>query len=157
MQFTLVYQGDLPPKASAAEKWRIRRDLEPQVRRLWLTPPLNVIAKYTDPDYRPTDCYVGRRVDDPSIEYMPLITPKLDLRAELRILLLSAGLPGGLVRHGDIDNRLKTLFDALSVPSQPQEIPSSRDVEPDQRVFCLLDDDRYITRVDVESERHLWV
>jgi hypothetical protein len=39
-------------------------------------------------------------------------------QAELDVLLLAANLPGALIRRGgDIDNRLKTLFDALSVPA----------------------------------------
>jgi hypothetical protein len=40
MNFTLTYAGELPPKANATVKWRIRRQLEPQLRKLWEHPAL---------------------------------------------------------------------------------------------------------------------
>ncbi len=154
MRFTLTYRGDLPPNANTQEKWRIRRTLEPQLRCLWETPPLNELAKYQDPDYLPNDCYVGHSLS--GLEYVPLISDKLSLRAELDIFLLSASLPGGLInKSGDIDNRLKTLFDALSVPVNPQQVPPSPATEPDNRVFCLLENDRLITRVEVSNDKLL--
>ena len=156
MRFTLTYQGDLPPNADNPTKWGIRRALEPQLRRLWETPPLNDLAKYQDPNYLPNDCYVGHKFGD--IEYVPLITDKLSLRAELDIFLLSASLPGGIInRSSDIDNRLKTLFDALSIPANGQQVPKSPDTESDKRVFCLLKDDRLITRVEVSNDRFLTI
>ena len=154
MDFTLTYEGDLPPNGSSREKWRIRRELEPQLRRLWTTPPLDeAIGKYQDAFYRPATCYVGRSLC--GIEYVPLISPKLDLRAELKVLLLSSSLPGGLLHAGDIDNRLKTLFDALSAPANEQQVPPDAKTEPDGRLFCLLDDDKLVTRVDVSNARLL--
>jgi len=40
------------------------------------------------------------------------------------------------IRQGsDIDNRLKTLFDAPSMPANDQQVPPNPDVEPDNRVF----------------------
>src|SRR5262245_19616236 len=146
MRFTLTYRGELPPNASSQEKWRIRRTLEPQLRRLWGLPPVSDLSKYKDPSYQPADCYVG--MCKFGFEFIPLITTALDLRAELEILLLAANLPGALIRQGgDIDNRLKTLFDALSVPANAQQIPRQPDVEPDNRIFCLLQDDKLVTSV----------
>lgn len=155
MRFTLVYQGDLPPKANHRVKWRIRREIEPQLRKLWTMPPLDKnILKYQDPTHQCGSCYFGKKLRD--LEFVPLISTVLSLRAELEIFLLSADLPGGFInRHGDIDNRLKTLFDALSIPAQFQQIPTSPDTEPDARVFCLLEDDRLITRVEVWNDRLL--
>jgi hypothetical protein len=118
---------------------------------LWSTPPLGELAKYQDPTYRPNDCYVGRRLGE--LEYVPLISTKLDLRAELEVVLFSTALPGGLLHSGDIDNRLKTLFDALSIPTRQQAVGT--DVEPDARLFCLAEDDRLITRIDVTNDRWL--
>ncbi|MFZ5836322.1 MAG: hypothetical protein ACOY2B_13215 [Pseudomonadota bacterium] len=155
MRFTLTYQGDLPPKANAQQKWLIRRALEPQLRRLWETPPLNDLSKYQDPNYKPDDCYVGQTFGQ--LEYVPIITEKLSLRAELNIFLLSASLPGGIINQSsDIDNRLKTLLDALSMPSA-QQVPNTPDSEPDNRVFCLLEDDKLITRVEVSNDKLLTV
>lgn len=122
MQFTLIYQGDLPPNGSARDKWRIRRHLEPQMRRLWGVPPFDTIAQYKDPACQGTDMYVGKRVD--GVEYIPLISASIFLMAELRIRIFSSSMPGGLLHCGDIDNRLKTLLDALSIPNQQQSIPN---------------------------------
>lgn len=154
MRFTLIYQGELPPgpRAKAADKWRIRRELEPQLRSLWATPPLNELRRFHDPAHLPNDCYVGVQKD--GVNYVPLISSRLDLRAELQVLLLSNAFPGGLLHSGDIDNRLKTLFDALSIPTEQQAV-SGGDLEGDGRLFCLLEDDRLVTRVDVANDRWL--
>jgi hypothetical protein len=156
MRFTLTFQGELPPNADAKEKWRIRRKLEPQLRRLWDQPPVSDLSKYKDRNYKPSDCYVGSSKF--GFEFIPLITTALDLRAELDALLLTANLPGpgNLIRQGgDIDNRLKTLFDALSMPANVQQVPNNPDVESDKRVFCLLEDDKLVTSVAVSNDRLL--
>jgi hypothetical protein len=154
MRFTLTYQGELPPNADSLHKWKIRRTLEPQLRRLWDQPPVSDISKYKDASYQPADCYVGKFKF--GFEFIPLITTTLDLRAELDVLLLAANLPGNLIRQGgDIDNRLKTLFDALSVPANAQQVPNNADTEPDKRVFCLLEDDKLVISVTVSNDRLL--
>jgi hypothetical protein len=114
------------------------------------------LSKYKDPNYQPGDCYVGKSTF--GFEFIPLITTALDLRAELDALLLAANLPGpgNLIRQGgDIDNRLKTLFDALAIPANGQQVPNNPDVEPDKRVFCLLEDDKLVTSVAVSNDRLL--
>jgi hypothetical protein len=41
----------------------------------------------------------------------------------LNILFLRADIPGKVVQSGDIDNRLKTLFDALRMPQPTWKWP----------------------------------
>lgn len=54
-------------------------------------------------------------------------------------------------RLGDIDNRLKTLFDALRLPNQTNELVGYDNPAPDENpFFCLLEDDSLITHVSVE-------
>lgn len=132
MRFTLVYQGDLPPKGRAEEKWRIRYEIEPQLRQLWTVPPFDSIAKYKDQNYKPNDCYVGKKIRD--IEFIPCISDIIKMRAELHVRLLSAAMPGGLVHCGDIDNRLKTLLDSLCIPSL-QQVPTPAQTQADKRMF----------------------
>jgi hypothetical protein len=81
-------------------------------------------------------------------------------RAELDILMLRPGAPGNLVvQGGDIDNRLKTLFDALSVPTKEQvQAIRHKGWQPgnDEVPFhCLLSGDDLITNVSVETDRLL--
>ena len=61
-----------------------------------------------------------------------------------------------MTQCGDIDNRLKTLFDALRAPKNATEIPKGAVPGPDEDpFFCLLEDDALITAVSVETERLL--
>jgi hypothetical protein len=153
MQFTLVYQGELPPNGDKKEKWRIRREIEPQLRKLWDLAPFNTLSRYRDHDYQSDDHYVGHSFQ--GVEYIPCVTKKLDLRAELDVQLFSSAQPGGLIHHGDIDNRMKTLLDALSRPQHKQQIPARAGVSDDGRLYCLLDDDSLITKITVTNGRLL--
>jgi len=52
---------------------------------------------------------------------------------------------------GDIDNRLKTLFDALRVPSlaEVQTLGATTAIDEDP-LYCLFQDDSLITRLNIE-------
>jgi hypothetical protein len=63
-----------------------------------------------------------------------------------------------LFEGGDLDNRLKTFFDALRVPHLKEQLPAEIGCpEVDEKaidwpfMFCLLDDDRAITKLYIES------
>ena len=80
----------------------------------------------------------------------------LHLTAELDVLLLRPESAAGPIVRGDIDNRLKTLLDALSAPAHAQQVPEgARATSVDQPLHTLLQDDRLITRVTVETDRLL--
>jgi len=58
-----------------------------------------------------------------------------------------------VTQGGDIDNRLKTLLDSLRIPQNKDELPrddSPRDGE--DPFYCLLEDDKLITRLDITSD-----
>lgn len=48
-------------------------------------------------------------------DFIPLITEDMEIRCGLDILFLRPEEPGMIVRGADLDNRLKTLLDALKV------------------------------------------
>ena len=56
---------------------------------------------------------------------------------------------------GDIDNRLKTLFDSLRVPQHETEAGQAGGHDFEGPVYCLLEDDSLIEKVSLESERWL--
>ena len=60
-----------------------------------------------------------------------------------------------ITQGGDIDNRIKTLLDALSIP-QANQIPN-RDVprEDEDPFHCLLEDDNLITGIRITTDRLL--
>ena len=56
-------------------------------------------------------------------------------------------------QSGDIDNCLKTLLDALKMPSDAK-IPSGETPAQDEEpFFCLLEDDCLVTKLVVETDR----
>jgi len=64
--------------------------------------------------------------------------------------------PGGIVKHnGDIDNRLKVLFDALKYPHETQEVENAPQGADENPCFCLLEDDQFIDHVSVTTDRLL--
>ena len=64
--------------------------------------------------------------------------------------------PGSLIKSGsgDIDNRLKTLFDALRMPKSKDELGRYAGVPglDEDPFYCLLEDDKFITRLVVETD-----
>src|SRR6185436_12440974 len=77
-----------------------------------------------------------------------------ELACELKILFLRQEQPGSLIfQGGDLDNRIKTLFDALKVP-KPEDMKIEQ-LDEALPFFCLLEDDALITSFSVESDRLL--
>jgi hypothetical protein len=81
--------------------------------------------------------------------------------AELDIVMLRPEPSGAIVTGGgDIDNRLKTLLDALRMPGNVDELPdhlgkSEASENPAQRFLCLLEDDRLVTGISVRTHELL--
>jgi hypothetical protein len=85
---------------------------------------------------------------------MPLVRKSLDLNCELEILFLRQQDPGDLVTQaGDIDNRAKTLLDALRMPEKDEQ---ERVDVPESGLFTLLESDTLISRLDIDTDRLLF-
>jgi hypothetical protein len=155
VNFTLFYQGSLPSRGSASEKHEIRRRFHTQLRDLWTRPPLSGQTRLLDS--RSEVGELSLISEFRGFKFASLVAEHVGLVAELDILLLWPAAPGSIITTGgDIDNRLKTLLDALKVPSEPKDLPP--DVTPqagEQPFFCLLRDDRLVTRLSVETDRLL--
>src|SRR5207248_1320521 len=92
--------------------------------------------------------YKFRRVD---YRFVPLVTEDMFLSCGLEILFLRQD--GPILQAGDIDGRLKTLFDALTMPRHAEqlkgfEIPG----DGEDPFYCLLEDDSLISNVRVETD-----
>lgn len=152
MQFTLTYDGDLKTGGRGPDVQRIREALHPQLKDLWTCKPLcEALGPRGFFGAISTDCSIGGQ------HFRTLVHDDLLLGAHLDILMLKAEPPGSVVKQqGDIDNRLKTLFDGLSAPVTAQQVqPSQLGVTKDDPVYVLLQDDKLITRVNVETDRFL--
>lgn len=157
MEFRLVYEGPLHGQgARSPHKWEIRRALHPQLQRLWQEQPLRDVA---DVLLQGTPAPEARNVlvDKDGLRFAPLVTRKLDLYAELSVLLFRQQPRGTLITDGgDLDNRLKTLLDGLRIPRGANEGRQGTPPEDEPNpFFCLLEDDSLVTKVSVESEQFL--
>lgn len=84
--------------------------------------------------------------------FAPLVTTELALFCGLDILFLRPDPPGSLIKSGDIDNRLKTLFDALRMPVGAQETGSDAPTNGEDPFFVLMEDDRLVSKIALETD-----
>ena len=163
VRFTLTYRGRLTSNANAAAKHAIRREFHPQAKELWRTHPSLQHLRYQVGEAEPPKGAIESNGQVSTVSdkrFAALIHEYLGLGCELDILVLRCDEPGKVIasHSGDLDNQLKTLLDALRRPSAPREIPSSWEPAAGEQPFhCLLDDDKLITRINVEVDRLLAV
>jgi hypothetical protein len=85
------------------------------------------------------------------IKFVPLITHVREAHCHLAIRFYRRDKPGEIIStDGDLDNRLKTLFDALRMPHRDDELPKDIPLG-ESPFFCLLDDDALITKLSLET------
>ena len=152
MRFRLYYRGPLRSNGNRRDKQALRRKLSPQLRELWNQAPLvDQKDDFLNPNYEGS---VIKKVGD--WNFASVVNSRNYLVAELDITLLRPEEPGSVITQGgDIDNRLKTLLDALSIP-QSNQIPRDDVPGADEDPFhCLLEDDNLITSIRVTVDRLL--
>lgn len=183
MEFRLVYEGPLKAVRGGSgggrvsEKHAIRKVIHKQVKRLWevaphlklRTQPYSVLNPgnrirqqgsdiHTLPgaEFRNSLCKtLGENFSRCGYKFVPLVSNHLKLACALDILFLRRDMPGVPLIHsgGDIDNRLKVLFDALRVPENCSELTGAiKDADEEPYFFCLLEDDALITEVTVTTD-----
>jgi len=148
MRFTLFYQGNLPSNGNPKDKYGIRQAIHNQ---------LQIMLNQDDLQGPKSDMEKenSRTLGDYTL--VPLVTKKAHGYVDLDILMLQPHPLGVVGKGGDLDNRLKTLLDALRAPSILDEIPKhTRPGASETPFYCLLEDDRLIRSVKVASE-HLLV
>jgi hypothetical protein len=158
MQFRLLYEGPIAPgqRINVADIHDIRMKLHPQLKALWERMPLSELStsflQETGGGPGGRGIPILERKND--VLFAPLITQRNHLACELTVTLLRQQSPGQLLGEGgDIDNRLKTLLDALRMPNtaeaQQAKIDTRGDNDP---IHCLLQDDALVRKVSVETD-----
>lgn len=149
MEFRLTYRGSLPAETSSPrvkEKHAIRRALHPQLRVLWNHHKF--LRENTD--------YFARNWTRYGFRFVPLLTEENIETCSIEILFLRRDQPGGIIRNGgDIDNRLKVLFDGFRIVESENQLGGAVPSEDENPFFCLLQDDSLITQVTVNTDRLL--
>lgn len=86
--------------------------------------------------------------------FVPLVTKDFGLLCSLDILFLRQDAPGCIFNNaGDIDNRVKTIIDALKMPRTANELGQYiAPGEGEDPFFCLLEDDRQVSGFAVETD-----
>lgn len=163
MQFRLVYQGRLPAAGSSGtrnkEKHEIRKTLHKQLLELWQRE--SILSRYLvkgGQDGRSPAEKMADKFKVCGFRFLPLMNDEEfgSLACGLDILFLRRDQPGDLIKHGgDIDNRIKVLFDALRVPQDAQELKEQKPDQGEDPFFCLLQDDKQITEVKITTDRLL--
>ncbi|MCU1336519.1 MAG: hypothetical protein JWO19_2100 [Bryobacterales bacterium] len=183
LEFRLVYKGRLPAETNrprVQDKHRIRREFHGQLTELWKrNPALNrQRTNHVKVRRRPANTVIesGDEVigvdqggpGDPSwvehlaetykicgFRFVPLVRKDNGFTCAIKILFLRRGHPGELISNGgDIDNRVKVLFDALKMPKNCGEVQADPQSGEDP-FFCLLEDDALITSVEITTDRLL--
>ncbi len=56
---------------------------------------------------------------------------------------------------GDLDNRVKTIIDALGIPVEGEKYNERSSAQGNDPIYCLMEDDKLVTKLNVESDRLL--
>jgi hypothetical protein len=76
---------------------------------------------------------------------------KWKIVCNLSIQIERRDISGGvLTREGDLDNRIKTLLDALRMPLNENEVLPPENSEQ-INCFCLLEDDSMVTGLNIQT------
>jgi hypothetical protein len=158
----LRYRGPLPgdkPRTSK-EKQHIRMQLHPQLAELVKREPLFNEAARVDLEAgtfkNGVICLLNSnqrsfRFPLCGFDFVPLINRPYQLACQLDITWLRQERPGDIVQGGDLDNRLKCLFDALRMPHRETDLAGCENGSGRERCYCLLDDDSLITKLSVAT------
>ena len=167
LDFRLTYAG--PLRASQDDnKLRqrshhvhdIRQQFHAQLKILWAAHP---VMKQVAKNGSSVELYVGSGApplnqifDREGFKWLPIVTKENGLICKVEILMLREGQPGKVLY--DIDNRLKTLFDALRMPTGPEElgektVRGKRTPQGGENPFyVLLETDSLITHIGVTAD-----
>ncbi|MET3838214.1 hypothetical protein [Bradyrhizobium sp. OAE829] len=169
MEFRLTYAGML--KAHRDDKrlaertlhvHDIRQTFHHQLKKLWQDhPALDSVVTPSDGllSLNRKRTLMNEIFQHDGFNWLPIVTEKNGLICQLEILMLREGTPGRVLY--DVDNRLKTLFDALRKAKGPQELgagTSRGQLTPqldEDPFYVLLEDDRLITHLAVTTDQLL--
>jgi hypothetical protein len=172
VQLRLLYSGLLPPNGGVSDKFAIRRQFSTQLARLWRELPslremscreavYAVLAsggavlggEDTEANFGAGIVAMGDNFGHHGFKFIPLAQESFYLKCSVDILFLRREGPGKVVMNGDIDNRLKTLFDALQMPLIGQDVGD--EIPGDEPLYVLLQNDKLIANLSVTTDRLL--
>jgi hypothetical protein len=167
----------------AKMKHELRREFHPQLRQLWAsnrnldeyarhqcgwytskiaqenssyTVAQNKLQSMTNEDFRKIGIEgISHRWERNGFFFVPLITEELALRCSIDILFLRPENPKFVMQSGDLDARVKTVFDALRIPANLDETGGMGPQEDEKPFYVLLEDDKLISEIRVTCDELL--
>lgn len=177
MEFRLLYSGRVlgasKKNTRADVKHALRREFHPQLRQLWASNKnLDEYARQntspyfekhpgthegmTNEQFRQIGIQcISERWQRGGFNFVPLVTKQLSLRCSIDILFLRPEEPKYVIESGDLDARLKTIFDALRMPDNAVETGEMGPQEDETPFFVLLEDDKLISKVSIATDQLL--
>lgn len=166
LEFRLRYEGPLRatqndplPGSSQTTKHHqlkhdIRRVFHCQLRDQWRRDP--TLHENQSSAGTPKPYHINTLAEANQIapwKFVPLVTEELELICGIDLLILRKDHRKGRLfgRTGDIDNRVKTILDALRMPNAHDGYHSLIVQDGEDPFFCLLEDDKLVTNLSVES------
>lgn len=175
MDFTLRYSGTIPSH-SAKKAHEIRCIFHEQLADYWSRDTR--LAKVKRDKIRPSQS-TSRAIHDvrgdkqklgddvadryyyhevAGVRFLPLVTTWRFLRCDIHVRIYryegAKAIRGGVLDlNGDIDTKAKSLLDGLRMPRDPND---AKAVTPHQGLFfCVLEDDRLVTKLTIETKDKL--
>lgn len=164
MRLRLTYDGPIfsysksdrgMDEKRAKHKQELRKRFHPQLKRWW---EVNPFLRTTDA-LVPTpkgatwkdhlaNCYARN-----GYNFVPLVDSQIFLVCSLHILFLRVGGPGQVIDNGDLDNRIKTVIDGLTMPINAAQLgPYATPDDDEKPFFVLLQDDKLVSHLAVETD-----
>lgn len=164
MRLRLTYDGPLYSYQKNAEgmegkrskhKQEIRKRFHPQLKNWWEankflreSPPLVTDRKGSTWKDHLANSYALN-----GYNFVPLVEPSIYLVCSLHILFLRVGGPGEVIDNGDLDNKIKTVIDGLTMPISAGQLgPYSAPDADEVPFFVLLQNDKLISHLAVETD-----
>jgi hypothetical protein len=159
MKFTLTYTGELPslgnprgPHKSAPKLpvvWAIRNEFAKQLEYVLNNHPARTSSNSTSS--RAAYNILRSPIKVGEFNFLPLVRPEFETVCGLKIKMMVNHEVGSLVTQaGDLDNRIKTLLDALRLP-KGNEFNGNGPAE--DNCPCLLHDDALVVSLKIEVQR----
>ena len=156
MRFVLTYAGSLPANGNPRDKHRIRQALLPQLKQQWEIEPALKSLSIPDLDGKVALDSIKKQFTRMGFNFVPLVLRQFKLVCYLEITMLRREEPGNVLQTGgDIDNRLKTLFDSLTIPVKDNQLTGITPQPNEDPFYCLLEDDSLVTGMEIKTERLL--
>lgn len=170
VEFYIEYEGPVPSQNKGNKligTHQIRQCFHPQLAKLWenrlgpiANPPLRDDPAWYEQARKYLDETSGKvtpeRVRKRSkFRFLPIVSSLENLVCSLDITLYRREEPGSIIVGGDLDNRIKVVFDAMSTAQHADQLTNISPKHGEHPFFCLLQDDSLITAYKI-STLQLW-